>query len=101
MRVLRGDVTYLSSSGGSQATLNEVSDRYCGGAVTLRGRSGTVRYCAVVGAEISGSDTVCTEMLYARPGTRPLKAACAGPGGSPSFSTYSSESRASGGSIDT
>jgi len=26
-------------------------------------------------------------MLYARPGTRPLNAACAGPGGSPSLST--------------
>lgn len=35
--------------------------------VTLRGRSGTVRYCAVVGADVSSSETVCTEMLYALP----------------------------------
>lgn len=35
------------------------------------------------------------------PGISPLKAACAGPGGSPSFSTYKTLSKASGGSIDT
>lgn len=35
--------------------------------VTLRGRSGTVRYWAVVGADVSSSETVCTEMLYALP----------------------------------
>jgi len=35
--------------------------------VTLRGRNGTVRYWAVVGADVSSSETVCTEMLYALP----------------------------------
>ena len=47
------------------------------------------------------SDTVSTDMLYARPGIRPLKAAWAGPGGSPSLGTYVSLISASGGSIDT
>lgn len=37
--------------------------------VTLSGRSGTVRYWAVVGADVSSSETVWTEMLYALPVT--------------------------------
>ena len=54
-----------------------------------------------MGVDTSSSDTVCTDMLYALPGTKPLKAAWAGPGGSPSFSTNNTLSWASGGSIET
>lgn len=90
-RVVERETWYLSNSllplGGSQRTLNEFSVIESLSNVTFSGRSGTVRYCAVVGSEISSSDIVWTDMLYARPGVKPLKAAWAGPGGSPSFST--------------
>lgn len=74
---------------------------YWESAITFNGLKGIVRYWAVVGADISSSLTVCTLMLYARPGIRPLNAAWAGPGGSPSLSTYMVDSGESWGSIFT
>lgn len=78
---------YLIPLGGSHRMRKLCEVNESGSKTTLPGRRGTVRYCAVVGVEIWSSLTVSTEILYARPGIKLLKAACAGPGGSPSLAT--------------
>jgi len=80
-------ITHQSPFGGSQWTRRPYELVCLGSTATFNGFKGIVRYWAVVGADVSSSLTVCTLMLYARPGTRPLNAAWAGPGGSPSLST--------------
>lgn len=80
-------MTYQSPFGGSQYTRKPYELVYRWSTPTFNGFKGIVRYWAVVGADVSSSLTVWTLMLYARPGTRPLNAAWAGPGGSPSLST--------------
>ena len=50
-------------SGPLHLTVKESGPTESGSKVTLWGRSGTVRYCAVVGSEICPSDTVSTLML--------------------------------------
>lgn len=68
-------MAYQSPLGGSHCTRKPYELVYRESTTTFNGFKGIVRYWAVVGVDVSSSLTVCTLILYARPGTSPLNAA--------------------------